>query len=437
MDNFTELELHALLMETLLKENYLAPTPIQSIAIPKIKAGKDLQASAQTGTGKTAAFLLPALHRLLNDLTGNNRHPRVLILAPTRELAAQIYEQVRKFSRNLPKIKSACIVGGEPYPKQYKDLGRPLDILVATPGRLIDHLERKRVNLGNVEMLVLDEADRMVDLGFFEPVKQIAEATSADRQTLLFSATMKKAVIRLSQCLLNNPEEICITPQHEKHSQIDERLHFTDNQDHKKELLQHFLADPTLDHAIIFTATKRAADDLADQLKDQGHKAAALHGDMQQRARTRTIERLKKGEIRILVATDVAARGIDIKTISHVFNFDLPQCAEDYVHRIGRTGRSGATGVAVSFASARDLSNVRDIEEFTGHKLIATTVAGMEPKTSMTASRGKRGVGRGSFAEKRRGFSSNRSESRSDFKPRSRPKSNSKPGERSFSKSRG
>ena len=242
-------------------------------------------------------------------------------------------------------------------------------------------MERGRINFGRVEMLILDEADRMLDMGFIKPVEQIAAQVPKSRQTLMFSATLKGGILKLSERLLNKPMEISISHDHEKHENIEQRLHFVDNIHHKHSLLEHFLTDPNLNQAIIFTSTKFYADQLLEKLLGMGHNAAALHGDMNQRQRTRTIAQLRNGEIRVLVATDVAARGIDVQTISHVINFDLPRCAEDYVHRIGRTGRAGAKGIALSFAAAKDLPLVDRVEKFTGQKLELHVVSSLEPKT--------------------------------------------------------
>lgn len=385
MQDFTDLNLDPSILDAIREAGYTVPTPIQSQAIPKILAGIDLLASAQTGTGKTGAFLLPLINILLKPSKLKGYGPRALILVPTRELAMQVAAEAKKYSMNLARMRTVCIYGGAPYPVQNRDLSRPYEILVATPGRLIDHLERGRIDFSRLEMLVLDEADRMLDMGFIEPVEQIAAATPKERQTLLFSATLKGEVLRLSKQLLNNPEEITVAHSHEKHENIEQRLHYVDNISHKHRLLDHLLNDPTINQVIVFTSTKIAADELVDTLYEQGHNAAALHGDMNQGQRTRTIGRMRRGDIRILIATDVAARGIDVQTITHVINFDLPNCAEDYVHRIGRTGRAGSKGIALSFAGGRDIQIVRRIEQFTGQKLEAHQIAGLEPKLRPTA----------------------------------------------------
>ncbi len=380
---FKNFNLHPEIVKAIAAAGYTAPTPIQEQAIPQIMDGKDLLASAQTGTGKTAAFILPAVNRVVQ---GRGRGPKVLVLVPTRELAMQVAAQARKYTEFLPQVRTICIFGGAPYPAQNRDLSRPYDILVATPGRLIDHMEQGRVNFSGLEMLILDEADRLLDMGFIKPIEDIVSAIPKNRQTLLFSATIGRNVMGLARKLLNNPVEIAISADKARHENIEQRLHGVDNIDHKYTLLNHILVDKTVTQAIIFTATKRQADQLSEKLYRSGLDAAPLHGDMNQRQRTRTIQRMYRNEIRFLVATDVAARGIDVQNISHVINFDLPENEEDYVHRIGRTGRAGAMGVALSFAGPRDMYLVKRIERFTGHKMVLHTIPGMEPKVRVADS---------------------------------------------------
>lgn len=377
---FQDQNLHPQILKAIEKAGYENPTPIQLKAIPKIMQGFDIRASANTGTGKTAAFLLPALNRLVEPSRVKGIGPRVLILVPTRELAMQVAAESVKYSCYLQKTKTVCIYGGAPYPVQNRELSRPHEILVATPGRLIDHMERGRIDFSRLELLILDEADRMLDMGFIEPVEQIAAATPKTRQTLMFSATLKGSVMKLSDRLLTKPMEISVQEERARHENIDQRLLFTDDLNHKYKLLDHLLKDPTINQTIIFTQTKRHADLLVDILYDHGHPASALHGDMNQRQRTHAINQMRQGKVRVLVATDVAARGIDVQTISHVINFDLPTNTEDYVHRIGRTGRAGATGVAYSFASHKDIGALRRIEEFTGHRMVPQVIEGLEPK---------------------------------------------------------
>jgi superfamily II DNA/RNA helicase len=378
--SFENLNLHPLILKAIIDSGYTSPTPIQEQAIPELLAGHDIMASAQTGTGKTAAFMLPALHRLAMPSRVHSRGPRVLVLTPTRELALQVSEAAAKYGKHLPRVRVVSILGGMPYPLQNKLLSQPVDILVATPGRLIDHIERGRIDFSRLEMLVLDEADRMLDMGFIDDVARIAASTPANRQTLLFSATLDSAIENVAAKLLKTPKRIQVATQQARMDNIEQRLHYVDDVSHKNRLLDHLLSDIALKQAIVFTATKRDADTLADSLSAQGHEAAALHGDMNQRDRTRTLTKLRHGGLRVLVATDVAARGIDVAGITHVINFDLPKFAEDYVHRIGRTGRAGASGIAVSFASGKDGINLKKIERFTGQRIASHVVPGLEPR---------------------------------------------------------
>lgn len=377
--SFETLGLNPSILKAVIEAGYNQPTPIQLQAIPAALEGRDLMASAQTGTGKTAAFILPSLHRIATPSTSPGRGPRVLVLTPTRELAAQVNDAARKYGKHM-RARTVSVVGGMPYPVQNKLLSQPVDILVATPGRLIDHMQRGRIDFSRLEVLVLDEADRMLDMGFIDDVERIAAATPATRQTLLFSATLDGSIAGLAQRLLNNPLRIEVSSAQARHEQIEQKLHFVDNLSHKHKLLQHILTDADLRQAIVFTATKRDADSLAEDLHAQGHKVAALHGDMNQGARNRTITKLRHGDLRVLVATDVAARGIDVNGITHVINFDLPKIAEDYVHRIGRTGRAGNTGIAVSFASMADRRHLYSIERLTGQRLEAIVIPGLEPQ---------------------------------------------------------
>lgn len=378
-DTFAMLGLQPAILKAVEETGYTVPTPIQAQAIPEVLAGHDLMASAQTGTGKTAAFILPALHRIAEAPVIRSKGPRVLVLTPTRELAQQVSDAAAKYGKFM-RLKVVSILGGMPYPLQNKLLSNPVDILVATPGRLIDHIERGRIDFSRLEMLVLDEADRMLDMGFIDDVERIAAATPATRQTLLFSATLEGVVGNLAERLLKNPKRISVAASKARHENIEQRLMYVDDLAHKNRLLDHLLRDINLNQAVVFTATKRDADQIADELSAAGHAAAALHGDMTQRERNRTLLGLRRGQLRVLVATDVAARGIDVSGVTHVINFDLPKFAEDYVHRIGRTGRGGASGIAVSFAGSRDLMHLKKIERYTGQAIQPHTVEGMEPK---------------------------------------------------------
>lgn len=359
------------ILHTLEKLGFEAPTPIQAQAIPEIMKGSDLRASSQTGTGKTAAFLLPALMRLAK--AKDKRGPRVIILVPTRELALQLAAETAKLGRALDLV-TVTLYGGVPYPVQNRQLAKKYDILIATPGRLIDHMEQRRVNLSNIEMFILDEADRMLDMGFIGPVETIASKMPESRQTLMFSATFGKNVRKLSASLLRDPFEITSTSTENRQEQIEQSFFRTDNLAEKHRKLEQIIAESNIEQAIIFSATKFQAQKIADKLCQSGLQAGALHGDMNQRQRTRTIEQFRSCKIRILVATDVAGRGIDILTISHVINFDLPNTLDDYIHRIGRTGRAGNKGIALSFFSQKDHQVRKEIEKFSGIK-----IAGGEP----------------------------------------------------------
>jgi superfamily II DNA/RNA helicase len=379
--SFEQLELSGALLRAIKTHGFSTPTDIQQAAIPVVLAGQDLLASAQTGTGKTAAFVLPALQRLSQPQPSRprGRGPRVLILTPTRELATQVTESIQNLGCYL-RLKSATIVGGVPYPPQIRALERPLDLLVATPGRLIDHMESRRVDLTRVEILVLDEADRMLDLGFVDVVHTIAAATPASRQTLLFSATLEGKVLAIAADLLRDPVEVRLSTVVDRHTAIEQCIHQADDIAHKERLLDHWITREELTQALIFTATKRDADRLARVLAERGHATAALHGDLPQRARDRIVERMRAQRLRLLVATDVAARGLDIRTLTHVINYDLPMVAEDYIHRIGRTGRAGATGTAISFVGPGDWARLAGIERLTGARLVREIIPGLEPR---------------------------------------------------------
>lgn len=390
---FEELNLNPAILKAITACGYTTPTPVQEQAIPLVLSGSDLIATAQTGTGKTAAFVLPALERLSVPSKVPGKGPRILVLTPTRELASQVMDAACKYGRGI-RIRCGSILGGMPYREQMRLLSAPVDIIVATPGRLLDHLERGSVRLDRLEMLILDEADRMLDMGFSEDMENIVSRAPANRQTLMFTATMEKSVLGLAEKMLNNPQRIELAVRTSSHALIEQRLHVADNLSHKKELLNHLVSDASLTRAIIFSATKRDADDLARELSRNGHPAAALHGDMNQIARNKTIERMRRGAIRLLVATDVAARGLDVNGISHVINFDLPRFAEDYVHRIGRTGRAGASGIAISFVSASELSYLERIERFIGKRLPEQNIEGLAPLSVLRRVSGGNGARR-------------------------------------------
>lgn len=366
MSSFLQLNLDQNINKAISICGYTQPTPIQAKSIPSILTGKDLVASAQTGTGKTAAFVLPALHRLSQQKP--SKKTRILILTPTRELATQITKAASLYGKFL-RFNIVSLVGGMSYYHQIKDLGRGADIIVATPGRLLDHINQKRVDLSHVEMLVLDEADRMLDMGFIDDVQSIAKLTPSQRQTLLFSATVDNKLASVVKHLLKNPTRIDLSNEKIAAPKIKQEMYKVTHSQHKLRLLKHFLNDENIYKAIIFSATKSNADHLATQLRDQGLAAAALHGDLKQNVRNRTLEQLRKGKIQFLVATDVAARGIDVSDITHVFNYDLPRFCEDYVHRIGRTGRAGKTGIAISFVLPTDTRHLQRIERYIGQRI--------------------------------------------------------------------
>ncbi len=334
---FQSLGLAAELLKAVEQTGYTTPTPVQMQAIPAAIAGRDLLVSSHTGSGKTAAFTLPALHKIIDRRPAQGSGPRVLVLTPTRELAQQVEKAVQTYGKALRWLNTACLVGGAPMFAQIKQLQRQCDVVVATPGRLLDHLTRRKIKLSDVEVLILDEADRMLDMGFAEDIDAIVAATPAKRQTLLFSATLDGVVGSMATRMTRDPQRIEIEVAQEDRGQIEQRLMFADDLGHKSRLLHALLGEEGMNQAVVFTATKRSADELSLSLQEKGIAAAALHGDMHQTQRNRTLDRLRQGRIGVLVATDVAARGIDVAGISHVINFDPPRQAEDWLHRIGRT----------------------------------------------------------------------------------------------------
>lgn len=381
--SFEEMQLAAPIKKAIKLCGYTEPTPIQAKAIPEVLAGHDVIASAQTGTGKTAAFMLPMLERLSQVKKGPKGAPRVLVLTPTRELAAQITDATRNYGKFL-NVRSTVILGGSSYVPQFRDLGRSIDLVVGTPGRLIDHLNRGSLDLSRLEVLILDEADRMLDMGFKADMEKITAAAPAERQSLMFTATMDRTMETLARKLLNKPVRVEVAGKQVTHDKITQHLHVADDIRHKKKMLRHVIDNKEVTRAIVFSATKRGADRIARELSEDGHRAAALHGDMSQAARNKTVRNLRDGRIRLLVATDVAARGLDVNGISHVINFDLPQVAEDYVHRIGRTGRAGATGIAISFCNAgEDAIRLRQIERYIGQSLPQQVIEGLEPNRTL------------------------------------------------------
>jgi len=358
---FSEFGIHPDVLRAVSQEGYTTPTPIQQLAIPPVLAGRDLLACAQTGTGKTAAFALPILsHLLTTSGTHGSRKPRVLVLTPTRELAAQIGESFATYGRHTP-IASAVVYGGINMNQQVRALARGVDVLVATPGRLLDLMNQGLASLDEVGVFVIDEADRMLDMGFIQDVKRIAKAVPKRRQTLLFSATMPDTIRQLARALLNQPLEVAATPVASTAETVGQRVYFVEKAD-KRRLLAWLLSTTDLDRVLVFTRTKHGANRVAEHLDKQQIRAAAIHGNKSQGARERALAQFKRGELRVLVATDIAARGIDIDGLGHVVNYDLPNVPESYVHRIGRTGRAGATGEALSFCEAEERPYLRSIE---------------------------------------------------------------------------
>jgi superfamily II DNA/RNA helicase len=408
--SFESLGLAPALVSAVTEAGFTEPTSVQARAIPLALAGHDLMVSSQTGSGKTAAFMLPALNRQLTASPLRSPGVRVLVLTPTRELAQQVADATRVYGKALSWLRTTTVVGGMPYGAQLKALSRRVDVLVATPGRLLDHVQSGRVNLSEVETLVLDEADRMLDMGFIDDIEAIVGRTPATRQTLLFSATLDGTIAKLASKMMRDPQRIEIAGQKEKHANITQSLLYADDMSHKMRLLDHLLRDVAVQQAIVFTSTKRAADDLSNTLADQGFGAAALHGDMNQRQRTRTLGMMQRGQVQILVATDVAARGIDVQGISHVINFDLPMQAEDYVHRIGRTGRAGRDGLAITLATHAERHKIRTIERYTEQTVPVQVIAGLEcqraPRPSSGSDRpGQRRPGGGGKPGWKPGFS--------------------------------
>jgi ATP-dependent RNA helicase RhlE len=376
--SFESLGLAPGLVRALAEMGYTQPTPIQEQAIPLAMNGSDLLAGAQTGTGKTAAFALPMLHRLsAGEPRRGARAPRALVLTPTRELALQVHESVRDYGKHV-RMQSAAIYGGAGMNPQLDALRRGLDILVATPGRLIDHMERRSVDLSKIEILVLDEADRMLDMGFLPAMKRIITTLPKQRQTLLFSATFAEPIKQLAQQFLRSPLEVQVTPKNSVVAAIEHRAHPVDA-GRKKDLLLHLMSADSRRQTLVFTRTKHGANRLAEQLEASGLKAQAIHGNKSQGARTKALSEFKSGKCTVLVATDIAARGIDIDQLPVVINYDLPTIAEDYVHRIGRTGRNGSTGEAISLVSPEEGPLLRDIQKLLNADISLAPVPGFEP----------------------------------------------------------
>lgn len=388
---FHNLNLNDSLLRAIEKQGYTDPTPIQEKTIPHILDHRDVIGCAQTGTGKTAAFVLPIIQNI--GTQSNNKHIRVLIVTPTRELAAQIGEEVGKFAQ-YTSLKHTVIFGGVGQNPQVQAVRRGVDILIATPGRLLDLMGQGIIKLNKIDVFVLDEADRMLDMGFIHDVKRIIKTLPTQRQTLLFSATMPDAIQELSKRILIKPIKVEVDPQASTVEKIDQAIFFVER-NNKRDLLNHLLGDSSVERVLVFTRTKHRANNLAKQLSRGKWNAEAIHGNKSQTARTRALDNFKSGRTPILIATDIAARGLDIDAVSHVINFDLPNIPESYVHRIGRTARAGASGVAYSFCDVEERKYLKDIEKVTrqripvieNHPFVSDAVAPEPTKSGKTPSK--------------------------------------------------
>jgi ATP-dependent RNA helicase RhlE len=382
MNAFANLGLSQEIVSALTDQGYQEPTPIQHAAIPKALAGMDLLAAAQTGTGKTAAFMLPSLERLkryANTSTSPAMHPvRMLVLTPTRELADQIDQNVQGYLKNL-SLRQTVLFGGMNMETQKQDLRQGCEIVIATVGRLLDHVQQKNIQLNKVEIVVLDEADRMLDMGFIDDIRKIMQMLPLQRQTLLFSATFAPAIQRLAQDFMHNPEKIQVAAQNTTSANVEQHIIALDG-GRKRSLLQRLISDLNMNQVIVFCNTKQSVDQVNRELNRRGISAQAIHGDKSQQTRLETLAQFKEGSLRVLVATDVAARGLDIAELPFVINYELPLNAEDYVHRIGRTGRAGAEGVAISLMDEQEQKVFNAIKDLTGNDLRIERIEGFEPR---------------------------------------------------------
>ena len=390
---FKNLALSAELLQAIEKQGYDEATPIQAQAIPLVLEGKDVLAGAQTGTGKTAGFTLPVLQLLQQShRPGQKPYPKVLVLTPTRELAAQVHESVRDYGRYLP-FRSAVIFGGVSINPQKQKLIKGVDIVVATPGRLLDHVGQRSIDLSKIEILILDEADRMLDMGFIRDIRKLLNIIPKQRQTLLFSATFSKEIRNLASEFLKQPAQIQVTPENTAVELVSQVVYPVDKK-RKRELLSHKIGEEEWQQVLVFTRTKHSANKLTEQLGDDGITSAAIHGNKSQGARTKALADFKAGNIRVLVATDIAARGIDIEKLPHVVNFELPNVPEDYVHRIGRTARAGQKGHAISLVCVDELKLLRDIEKVLGLEIEKVNLPGYDVDPLIKAEAIRNGGGR-------------------------------------------
>ncbi|GAB3354310.1 DEAD/DEAH box helicase [Chromohalobacter beijerinckii] len=384
--SFTSLGLSAPILDAVAEQGYETPSPIQAKAIPAVLEGRDVMAAAQTGTGKTAGFTLPILERLSAGTRAPAKQVRALILTPTRELAAQIGANIEAYGKNLP-LRSAVVFGGVKVNPQIAKLRGGVDILVATPGRLLDLYSQKAVSFDALEVLVMDEADRMLDMGFIHDIRRILKTLPAKRQSLMFSATFSQEIRALAKGMVNDPVEISVTPRNTTAETVTQWIHPVDKT-RKPALLTHLIHENQWQQVLVFMRTKHGANRLSRQLEDAGIEAAAIHGNKSQNARTKALDGFKSGDIRVLVATDIAARGLDIDQLPQVVNFELPNVAEDYVHRIGRTGRAGASGHAVSLVSPEEGKELAGIERLIRQTLERQTIAGFEPSEALVSGQG-------------------------------------------------
>ena len=431
---FADFSLDESLQQALASLGFTAPTPVQEQSIPAAMEGKDLLVSSQTGSGKTAAFLLPTLNALagqqdtlvpFKERMKAVTQPNILVISPTRELAQQVCQDAIALVRHMKGVRVAAIMGGMPFGKQIQQL-KGAQVVVATPGRLLDLVNRRQIKLDKVDALIVDEADRMLDLGFSEDLEAISELAANRKQTLMFSATFADRIIRLAECMMQDPHRIAIETGLSTNTDITQTLHWTDGFEHKKKLLTHWLSAEDLDQAVVFASTQEDTDMLAEELTEAGLSVVALHGAMPQTVRNRRLRSIREGRAKILVATDVAARGLDVPTISHVINFGLPMKNEDYVHRIGRTGRAGRTGQAITLATYRERGKIRALEDYLDARLSVSEIEGLEPspppaRGSRDGGRGRNGGGRG--RDGGRGFGGGRDggrrfEGESNFKRR-------------------
>ncbi|MFK0162282.1 DEAD/DEAH box helicase [Rhizobium sp. NPDC090279] len=429
LTDFHSLGLSKQIVDTLSQNNFSTPTPIQAQAIPLVLQGRDLVGLAQTGTGKTAAFGLPIIEMLLKDAKRpDNRTVRTLILAPTRELVNQIADNLKLFVRKTA-LRINVVVGGASINKQQLQLERGTDILVATPGRLLDLISRRALSLGQVSYLVLDEADQMLDLGFIHDLRKISKMVPAKRQTMLFSATMPKAIADLAADYLTNPVKVEVSPPGKAADKVEQYVHFVSGQNHKTEILKETISANPDGRAMVFLRTKHGAEKLMKHLDHVGFAAASIHGNKSQGQRERALKGFRDGEIRVLVATDVAARGIDIPGVSHVYNFDLPEVPDAYVHRIGRTARAGRDGIAIAFCAPDEIRLLRDIERLMGIEI--AVASGEAPADRGRPARGNNrggGQGRGGQGQGRGGTGQGRAEGR-PARPARRPFHDNENGE--------